>query len=453
MPATLSRKRLALIAGAAVLACGLVWWMRPNRPPRTHGPLSQDAYIWQRTWTPGVAQAAGELSDCFEELCVLGAEVSFTGGRPQVARTAIDWERLQPDLPATRPEPGGASARPPSSSRGRIGLALRIGPFSGPFHSDDEVARLLGGLAEQLVAEARSAGVEPAELQIDFDAAESKLAGYREWVQAIRRRVGPVPVVITALPSWLGRSAFGDLIAAADGYVLQVHSLERPSGPDAPMELCDPDRARAWVEQAARFGRPFRVALPTYCYLVAFDADGQFLGLSAEGPTPDWPTDAQLRLLRADPARMAELVRGWTADRPSMLQGLIWYRLPVADDRMNWRWPTLAAVMAGRTPQPRLSVEVRRCEEPLFDIDLVNDGDDDALLDVAVDAEWAGAELIAVDAIGGFSSDSSLDSRVCFSPQFPVSGRMLPPGRRVSVGWIRLDRATEVRTHVRATAR
>jgi hypothetical protein len=45
--------------------------------------------------------------------------------------------------------------------------------------------------------------IVPRELQIDFDCAESKLDGYQVWVEAIKYKISPVPVTITALPSWL----------------------------------------------------------------------------------------------------------------------------------------------------------------------------------------------------------------------------------------------------------
>jgi len=42
-----------------------------------------------------------------------------------------------------------------------------------------------------LVAMAASNHLELAELQLDFDCAESKLDGYRVWVEAIRSRLAP----------------------------------------------------------------------------------------------------------------------------------------------------------------------------------------------------------------------------------------------------------------------
>src|SRR5260370_34547670 len=112
---------------------------------------------------------------------------------------------------------------------------------------------------------------------------------------------------ITTLAGWLNQPGFRALIAASDGYVLQVHSVEEPGSYDAPFTLCDPKTALAAVEKASSFGIPFRVALPTYGYLVAFAANGRFVGLSAEGPAKSWPADAKLREERSDPVAMGTL--------------------------------------------------------------------------------------------------------------------------------------------------
>lgn len=83
--------------------------------------------------------------------------------------------------------------------------------------------------------------------------------------------------MITALPAWLNQPAFKRLISAVDDYVLQVHSLERPNSPEAAFTICDPAAARRAVERAAQFAVPFRVALPTYGYAIAYDRQGHFI--------------------------------------------------------------------------------------------------------------------------------------------------------------------------------
>jgi len=288
----------------------------------------------------------------------------------------------------------------------------------------------------------------PAELQIDFDCAESKLAGYRQWVTAIKAKVAPVPVTITALPCWLDRRAFKALAAAADGYVLQVHSLRKPARPEELMPLCDPAAARGAVEKAAKLRMPFRVALPTYGYVVAFDSSGRLGGLSAEGPSLRWPEAVQLRTVRADPVAMAALVRGWTQDRPRELRGIVWYRLPNEDDRLNWQGATLACVMSGRDPRPELRAEVRRSQPGLYEIDLFNAGSADAPLQVVVSVRHAGARLVACDALGGFERTHPVGAEVRFRAASGSALAPLPPGRRKPIAWLRLGDDREVQVHV-----
>ena len=357
---------VAVAAGAWVF----FFWLAP----RASGPLRQEVYVWQRAWTQPVRDAVSQHATNFAEIAVLKAEISWSTNRqPQLTRVAVDYETL-------------AKARRP------VGIALRIGPYAGPFVppgdfglrgqaqrdpafaaaaqgtndskapsslrsagavQDPSVTDYICNIAAGIVNEARTNRVLLAELQIDFDCAESKLDGYRVWIEAIQHRVAPLPVTITALPSWLDSRAFKRLAAVATNYVLQVHSAERPKSFDAPFTLCDPRAARRAVERAGRIGVPFRVALPTYGYLLAYEPGGKFISLAAEGPRPNWPTNAQLREVSSDAVALATLLQEWTADRPVAMRGVIWYRLPVATDKHNWNWPTLRGVMRGETPDPK----------------------------------------------------------------------------------------------------
>ena len=325
----MKKKRLITLAVLLLLAAGLaacffLFW----RAPHVSGPLRQEVYVWQRAWTQPVREAVAQQATNFATIAVLRAEISWTTNRqPQLTRANVDYETL-------------AKVRRP------VGLALRIGTYAGPF-TNDAVASFITDTASRIVSEARTNNVTLAELQIDFDCAESKLDGYRVWIEAIQRRVAPLPVTITALPSWLDSRAFQRLTAVATNYVLQVHSAERPRNSSAPFTLCDPRAARWAVESAGRLGVPFRVALPTYGYLQAFDSSGKFISLSAEGPRPNWPTNALVRKVESDSQELAELIRTWTASRPAAMRGVIWYRLPVATDKHNWTWPTLQRVMRG----------------------------------------------------------------------------------------------------------
>jgi hypothetical protein len=254
-----------------------------------------------------------------------------------------------------------------------------------------------------------------------------------------------VPVTITALPSWLRhRKALGELLTEADGWVLQVHSVA-PPGPNGEMVLCDPAAAREAVERAARFERPFRVALPTYGYAAAFDPSGKLLGLSAEGLPRTWPAGVTVREVRSDPAALAGLVRDWTADRPREMAGIVWYRLPVEGDRRNWSWPTLAAVMAGRAPRPEPRIARREPAPGLVEVDLINDGEADAPWPAAVRMRWEGKHLLAADALAGYRALPAGPGEL----QIERSGdRLLRPGERRVIAWLRFSSPTEVRFEV-----
>jgi hypothetical protein len=383
--------------------------------------------VWQRAWADPVRRALTEHAETFARFVVLKGEVTWKGEKPQLAQVSLDYNAL---LQTKRP----------------IGLALRIGPYSGQFATTNASVTYLADLAEKWVAEARTAGLAPTELQLDFDCASSKLSGYRIWVELIRKRVAPVPLVITALPSWLDEPAFRPLAQAADGYVLQVHSLQRPTGFEANFTICDPTLARHAVAKAADIGVPFRVALPTYGYLVAFDAKGRFIGLSAEGPAKSWPGDARFKEVRADPLQMAQLTQEWSANHPAALKGIIWYRLPVEGDIFNWRWSTFSAILQLRIPRKSVRVESHRVEPGLTELSLVNDGEIDISSRLAIQIRWQGARLVAGDGLHGFE----LSERGLSSARFETGTRScrLPAGEKQALGWLRLSEDREVQVEI-----
>jgi hypothetical protein len=405
---------------AVALAIILSW---PSRVTHSSNPLSNQVYVWQRAWNEPVVESLLEHATNFSQIVALAAEVTWRKSEPQVIRVAVDYPSIR-------------AAQQPA------GLALRIGSFSGPFTSNAPQTRFLADLAKSLVSEAQTNGIVPTEFQLDFDCAESKLDGYRTWVEVIRQQIAPVPVCITALPSWLKRPAFKSLIASTDSYVLQVHSLERPRSLQSAFNLCDPDAAQRAVERAASFGKPFRVALPTYGYVLAFTAEGRFVGLSAEGPSLNWPSGVQLREVRSNPQQIAALVQRWTTNHPQTLQGIIWYRLPVATDRLNWRWRTLAAVMQGRNPSPELRAQARSPQPGLVEIDLLNQGEDSYAKRVQLAVRWQGARAIASDALAGFEMAEPGPQQLTLKSSPTLAP--LHAGQRRTIGWIRLDQNTNV---------
>lgn len=392
-------------------------------PARASGALPTDVYVWQRAHGAAVTDAITAHAAAFQTAVVLAAEVSWeksVAGRAPTPRTV----RVVPAWSALRTVP-------------RIGLALRVNAYSGAFVRDDVTAKYLTALARELIADATAHGIAVTEFQIDFDAATSKLAGYRTWLEALRPAIAPVPLAFTALPSWLDAREFPALARSTDRYVLQVHSLARPSSVDAPFTLCDPAAAQSAIAHAARIGVPFRVALPTYGYALAFDRLGHFAGLSAEGPRAEWGDGFTIREIHADPVALATLVRALTADHPAALTGLIWYRLPTADDRLNWSWPTLAAVREGREPAAHLRTETRTTADGLSEFVLVNDGDGDFSGPAHLTVRWHEARRLGADALGAFT----IAREDAASLHFSVPTCHVAAGTRQPVGWLRLTSA------------
>ena len=168
-----------------------------------------------------------------------------------------------------------------------------------------EATGLLADAAAAVIRNARAGGLSVEELQLDFDCPESKLDGYRAWVVAIRQRLGGLPFAITALPSWLDSPQFAPLARASGAFVLQVHALERPQSLQHIPPLCDPRRARRWVERAAKVDVPFRVALPTYRYLLSHPD----VNVCLTGPSTAAQMEDNLRALAAGPLDADEMAR------------------------------------------------------------------------------------------------------------------------------------------------
>lgn len=401
------RRRVLLALAALLAAC---------RHPHASGPLRQEAYVWQRSWSPAVRQAVQQASG-ISGFVVLAAEVDLRQGSPKVARIPLDPSLKDSDRPA--------------------GAALRVTTFPSRFADEPRIGELLAGITRDLTAEARAKGITLSEIQIDYDCPESKLDDYRGLLPILRKAATPVPLTFTALPSWMGqRRAFGKLIAAADGYVLQVHSLK-----PGELTLLKKDEAREWINVATRFGRPFRVALPTYGYLAVFDSQGKLLGLSAEGPLLSWPEGISVRTARSDPAVLAGLIRDWTRSRPAELAGVLWYRLPVEGDRLNWSWPALRAVMAGHEPRGKVRADVRAPEPGLAEIDLFNEGDGEAAAPASVRVRWRDGTFLAADGLAGYETRPPERGELRLAR--PRPGR-LRPGERRTIAWLRFASPTEI---------
>jgi hypothetical protein len=386
---------------------------------KVSGPLQQRGYIWQREWTSAVTESLRETQRRLNGVVLLGAEINFGAKSPEIAKASIDWE-------AVRRQTQYCS------------VALRVAPFAGPFRAGDAPARVIVDVAKQLLNDARAHDVKIEEFQFDFDCAQKNLGAYRTWLSMLRPIVHPVRFAITVLPAWLDDANFLQLVRETDGYVLQVHSV--PVSARGSATLCDSKFAREWISRAAKLGMPFSVALPTYRCTAGYAPDGKLLSVAMDSVQPIWPPGTRVLEFGADADEIAELVSEWQKVRPPQLRELIWYRVPIATDTRNWRWPTLAAVMEGRAPKHQLSVG-QKGGNPI-DLSIVNAGEADEQLKVNVIAKWREAGLEASDALFGWSVRS--ENGLAVFNSVAQNGFRLPPGATRKIGWLRFDQPTNL---------
>jgi len=351
--------------------------------PTSTEPLTHEAYVWQRVWTPAVHEAVAETD--MEGLAALGAEVSWVDGEPEVFRVAL------PDVVE--------------------GVAIRI---AVPPEDVD-----VGVALSPLVAELSTAYPE-AEMQLDMDLPTRRLSSYAGWIHALKAESSG-PVVFTALPTWLGSRAFTNAARASDGFVLQVHWFD-PTDPLGPLLQ---DDAAAAVRRAARLGVPFRVALPAYAHRVWLRGD-ELVGIAGEQEV-DPPAGATAHTVMADPERVAALLSGWQLEHPRALTGVFWFRLPTSQDTLVWHRETLAAVRDG---EPLVSGAVT-------DFEATDSGARNVCIRSNGSLPWTPVALSVSDAsvAGGRLGWIWSPAARSFLP--PAHAPTLPPGERSCVGWIR----------------
>ena len=403
-----------------IFCAGIFTFAGCNRSNVTvSGPLPQRGYIWQREWTPAVIASLREAERRMNGVLLLGAEISLGSKGSEVVKASIDWDAV-------------------ARQTQHCSIALRVAPFSGPIRADDSPAHTILDVAKELLDDARSHDVKIEEFQLDFDCAQKNLAAYCAWLSMLRRIVHPIRFAITVLPAWLDEQEFPSLVRETDGYVLQVHSV--PISARGSATLCDSKLAREWIARAGKLGMPFSVALPTYRCAAGYASDGKLLSVAMDSVPPSWPPGTRILEFGADADETAGLVHEWQNARPPQLRELIWYRVPISTDTRNWRWPTLAAVMAGRPPKHQL--EVRQEGENPIDLSIVNAGEADEQLNANVTAKWSRADLEACDALSGWRVRPE-NNRAVFS-SIAQDGFRLPPGATRKIGWLRFDQSTNL---------
>ncbi len=381
-------------------------------------PLPAQAFVWQRGWKPEVSAAVRSAAP-LAALHILAAEVHFKADKPEITNVEPDWRALQ-------------------DFRGQIGAVLRIHASAAKTHWNEAALQAVHDLAVSTLARYAAGGIALAELQLDYDCPESRLTDYTRMVHDLKAAMPATTVRITALPAWLNQSAVGALLAESPGYVLQVHSLHLPQH-GGPVTLIDLDETRQAVSRAVKFGVPFRVALPTYSCVLEFDEKGAVKEVYGEDlPAGMSLSERRYAVLDSDAFALAELMAAWRQHAPELMQAVIWYRLPVASDRLNWPAATLQKIVRGATLRRGWSGMIKVRTEGQSEIVLRQNGDAPDDLPTQIVVEWQGDKAEAADGLRGYTTLEQDPGRIRFQlGQRSRYGRVWP-GQEIVIGWARL---------------
>ncbi len=276
------------------------------------GSLPAQWYVWQRQWSDELIAAAADARA--EKLYILRGELELEAEQWQWKRVAV------PE--AFRSE--AAVLRAPAA-------ALR---------APEQLLEALISEVEQL---------ESGEIQLDIDVPERQLAEYARLLHQLTRCYPERLWSVTLLPCHLERPECAAIFDSVAFYVLQLHGIEPPERREIPYTLMNTATVDRAIRKAREFGHPFRIALPTYAYVLAFYPDGRFRRLYAEAFPGDCDDDA-LEIAAPDLPLIAAVIRA-NPDLP-----VIWFRLPVAPDRWTLPRETIAILETGTAPEPELEL-------------------------------------------------------------------------------------------------
>ena len=370
-------------------------------------PLDQQLYVWQRQWTPAHELALNDSRNDFSTLRVLALQAFPNAG----------WSRARVDSALLKRD-----ARP-------LIAVIRLDGQLKALDPQAVTAQIL-----QVLADWQGQGLTLAGVEIDHDAGSARLSAYTEFLAHLRGALpANLPLSITALPAWLNSPQLPALLATVDSSVLQVHAVNDPR-----RGLFDPEQAQRWAKAWGRVtDKPFYLALPAYGVALLADADGAPV-VESEVPLE---RGGQRRELLADPQQLGRLANELRENRPAHLAGLIWFRLPLANDRRAWSLSTLRAVARGDALSSQLGL-VFTDQNGLQDIALRNVGNLDSAWPARITLKVRGCE--GADALAGYALQQTADLLTFTRLR---DGR-LPAGGQRAIGWARCANIDQGGSHV-----
>ncbi len=292
-------------------------------------PSTNGFYVWQRHWSDKVESAVcSELETGTHDVYVLGGELDCEG-------KTVRWREVEvPERIWRHP---------------RVTVVFRL-PVQALDHA--------GTVAGAVVSRATAMGV--CRVQLDADVPERMNARYAELVEGMRSRwpakAGALRLGATFLPCHLDLKGVRRVLAAIDEPVIQLHGIDVPKNRTEPWALMKRETVFRALRAARTLDGRFKMALPSYAYVLTFDEDGTFRRLHAEG-LPDGfnlPPGTIRELAAPDLDLLHEIFKS-----PLRLPA-IWFRLPVRGvDRWCLARETLSLLERGERPRATVEFVVR----------------------------------------------------------------------------------------------
>jgi hypothetical protein len=366
-------------------------------------PLTHEAYVWQRVWTPAVVEA------------VTSPPKNLVGLRILVAQSdaEMDWHEFDVESSALQ-----ATAR-------RLTAVVRINGRRPLSETNFLVSKITSWLKHSNISQWSA-------IEIDYDCPTRALAQYASFLRTIRVLIpDDMSLSVTVLPAWMDSGDLPAILSAADRSVLQVHSVMDPH-----RGLIEADTASHWIDRYAAIAtRPFYVALPNYGSRVTWTSAGRLQNVVSEDPSFSSLDDSQE--LTADPVSVARLLHTLRNAHPKLLLGVVWFRLPVSGGRRIWSGETWQNVMEGLPLQPDVRASVERDAQGAYQIRLLNSGTSDARLPATVRTSVA---CVAADGEDNYVMVPGHNQTTWRRS----SDRWIRVGEEVRIGWTRCDPRGEI---------
>jgi len=324
----MSAKLICLVAGCALIAALVA--LRIFKAPASGAVSGPNGfYVWQRHWSDKVeAAVSAELEIGTHDVYLLGGELEYEEGRPR-------WR--------------GADVPVRLWRHSRVASVFRL-----PVQALDDPDKS----AAEVVSRAAMLGVS--RIQLDVDVPESMIVRYAELVERIRVRwpseSGALRLGATFLPCHLGLKDIRRVLAGIDEPVIQLHGIDAPKTHSEAWSLMKRKTVFRALRSARTLDGRFKMALPSYAYVLTFNADGSFRRLYAEGLPDDseLPHGVVREIAAPDLGLLHEIFKS-----PLRLP-VIWFRLPVRGvDRWCLERETLSLLERGELPEASVEFAVR----------------------------------------------------------------------------------------------